>query len=316
MFSIWTEKYRPQEFKDIVGQDNIVNSIEQFVKTKELPHMLFAGPAGSGKSTTALIMAKKLFKDEWKQNFHELNASDERGINVIRNKVKEFARTKSIGDFPYKIIFLDEADSLTHDAQHALRRLMETYSEICRFILSCNYSSRIIEPIQSRCAVFRFKNIDKDSVKKRLEQIVKEEKLKINEEALDSIYDLSEGDMRKAINILQTVSTNSKNINKKAVLDIVAQVESKEVKEMLDLALNGSFSDARKILNEMILVRGVSGEDVIKQISKQIHDLNVPEKSMIELLDKIGEFEFRLDQGADPIIQLEALLAQFALKKK
>src|SRR3972149_4283583 len=309
MFSIWTEKYRPQDFKDMVGQENIVNSIEQFVKTKELPHLLFAGPAGSGKSTIALIIARNLFKGDWRSNFLELNASDERGINVIRNKVKDSARTKTMGDFPYKIIFLDEADSLTNDAQNALRRLMETYSEICRFILSCNYSSRVIEPIQSRCAVFRFKTIDKESMKTRINHITKEEKLKINEEALDSIYELSAGDMRKAINILQTAATNSKNITKKLIFDMAAQVESQEVKKMLKFALDGSFTDARKMLQDMLLVHGISGEDIIKQIANQVYDLEVSEKAKIEIIDKIGEFEFRLNQGGDPHIQLTALLA-------
>jgi len=316
MFSIWTEKYRPQDFKDMVGQENIVNSIEQFVKTKELPHLLFAGPAGSGKSTIALIIARNLFKGDWRSNFLELNASDERGINVIRNKVKDSARTKTMGDFPYKIIFLDEADSLTNDAQNALRRLMETYSEICRFILSCNYSSRVIEPIQSRCAVFRFKTIDKESMKTRINHITKEEKLKINEEALDSIYELSAGDMRKAINILQTAATNSKNITKKLIFDMAAQVESQEVKKMLKFALDGSFTDARKMLQDMLLVHGISGEDIIKQIANQVYDLEVSEKAKIEIIDKIGEFEFRLNQGGDPHIQLTALLANFALRKK
>jgi len=198
MYEIWTEKYRPQEFNDVVGQDNITERINAFVDSKQIPHLLFAGPAGCGKSTIALIIAKKLFGKHWKQNFLESNASDERGINVIRSKVKDFARTKAIGNVPYKIIFLDEADALTADAQNALRRTMESYSNSCRFFLSCNYSSRIIEPLQSRCCVFRFKLVPDEDIKKRLAYIIEQEKVDIEDGAINAICKLSEGDIRKS----------------------------------------------------------------------------------------------------------------------
>jgi len=164
--TIWTEKFRPSQFSDIVGQDNIVKRVEALTNSLNIPHLLFAGPAGTGKSTLALIVVKDLFKNNWKDNYLELNASDERGINVVREKVKNFARTKSIGNVPFKVIFLDEADALTPEAQQALRRTMENYSATCRFILSCNYSSKIIDPIQSRCAIFRFKLLEKKTLKK------------------------------------------------------------------------------------------------------------------------------------------------------
>jgi len=153
---MWTEKFRPDNFSDIKGQKDIVKRIKAFVEQKNMPHLLFAGPAGVGKTTLSLVVVKQLYKDMWRENFLELNASDERGIDVVRVKVKEFARTKSIGNVPFKIIYLDECDALTKEAQQALRRTMENYTQTCRFILSCNYSSKIIEPIQSRCAVFRF----------------------------------------------------------------------------------------------------------------------------------------------------------------
>jgi len=169
---IWTEKYRPSKFEDLVGQENIIKRVESLTNSLNIPHLLFAGPAGTGKSTLALITVKELFKENWKENYLELNASDERGISVVREKVKNFARTKSIGNVPFKIIFLDEADALTPEAQQALRRTMENYSTTCRFILSCNYSSKVIDPIQSRCALFRFKLLEKKAIEKVIQKIV------------------------------------------------------------------------------------------------------------------------------------------------
>ena len=162
--TIWTEKYRPSNFSEVKGQAHVVSKLQAFVKEKNMPHVLFAGPAGIGKTTLALVMAKQFFGENWRDNFLELNASDERGIDVVRVKVKDFARTKALGDVPFKIIYLDECDALTKEAQQALRRTMENYTSSCRFILSCNYSSKITDPIQSRCAVFKFKPLEKDEL--------------------------------------------------------------------------------------------------------------------------------------------------------
>ena len=172
---IWTEKYRPSKFSELVGQDNTAKRVEALTNSMNIPHMLFAGPAGTGKSTLALIVVKELYGENWKENYLELNASDERGIQVVRDKVKNFARTKSLGNIPFKIIFLDEADALTPEAQQALRRTMENYSATCRFILSCNYSSKIIDPIQSRCAIFRFKLLEKKDIERVIIKIAEQE---------------------------------------------------------------------------------------------------------------------------------------------
>jgi len=188
MSSIWTEKYRPGKFQEVVGQDDIVKRVESLTNSLNIPHLLFAGPAGTGKSTLALIIVRELFKDLWRDNYLELNASDERGINVIREKVKNFARTKSLGNVSFKVIFLDEADALTPEAQQALRRTMENFSNTCRFILSCNYSSKIIDPIQSRCALFRFKLLEKRHIEKVMRKIGESEKLTISPEAMEMIY--------------------------------------------------------------------------------------------------------------------------------
>src|SRR3972149_42629 len=182
---IWTEKYRPGKFPEIVGQDNVIKKVEALTGSLNIPHLLFAGPAGTGKSTLALVIVKELFKNNWRENYLELNASDERGINVVREKVKNFARTKSLGNVPFKIIFLVEADALTPEAQQALRRTMENYSATCRFILSCNYSSKIIDPIQSRCVIFRFKLLEKKDIQKIITVIAEREKLDISPEAVE-----------------------------------------------------------------------------------------------------------------------------------
>ena len=176
---IWTEKYRPVSFDEIVGQQEIIKRTRSLVQSLNIPHLLFAGSAGIGKSTLALIIVKELFKENWRENFFELNASDERGIDVVRQKVKDFARTKALGKVPFKVIFLDEADALTREAQQALRRTMENYTNTCRFIMSCNYSSKIIDPIQSRCVVFRFKLLEKKDVEKVIKKITEKENLKI-----------------------------------------------------------------------------------------------------------------------------------------
>ena len=184
MNEIWTEKYRPKNLNEVVGQRHAVERLKAYVETNNMPHLLFTGPAGVGKTTCSLAMAKEMFGDDWKGNFIELNASDERGIDVVRGKIKEFARTAPLGGAEFKIIFMDEADALTSDAQAALRRTMERYSKICRFILSCNYSSKIIDPIQSRCAVFRFKPLTSEDLRGYLQRIINNEQVDIDDEAM------------------------------------------------------------------------------------------------------------------------------------
>jgi len=311
--AIWTEKYRPKEFEDFKGQEEIVKRVKAFVKQKNLPHLLFAGPAGTGKTTLSLIIAKKLFGDEWPQNLLELNASDERGIDIIRNKVKDFARTKAIGDVPFKIIYLDESDALTREAQQALRRTMENYTRTCRFILAANYSSKIIEPIQSRCAVFRFKLLEKKDVLELIENISKEEKLKITDKAKDALFEVSEGDCRKLENILQSCAAVSKNITEDIIYEVASVAKPKEIREALNLAIKNKFMDARDKLLDVMLRYGLSGLDVIRQIQKEIVNLDIDDKKKMCLIEKCGEIEFRMVEGADEFIQLEALLSQFVL---
>jgi replication factor C small subunit len=307
---IWTEKYRPKNLKDVIGQSHIIPRIQKMVETRSLPHCLFAGPAGCGKTTAALCIANELFSDQWRSNFLELNASDERGIDTVRVKIKDFARTLPINS-SFKIVYLDEADALTKDAQHALRRTMEVYSNICRFILAVNYSGKIIPPIQSRTAVFRFSALTKDNIVEYLKHISTQEKLSMDDDVADLIFDFSEGDMRRAINILQTASMSGK-ITKDIIYSVTSKMEPALVRRMLDSALGGHFREARSQLLSLLYEKGVSGEDVIKDIHTQLINMDMDEKRRLQIIEKVGDYEFRLTEGSNPQIQLESLLAQIA----
>lgn len=311
--TIWTEKYRPVTFLEVKGQDHIVKRVKAFVSQKNMPHLLFAGPAGVGKSTLALVIARELFSDTWQQNFLELNASDERGIDVVRVKVKDFARTKAMGDVPFKIIFLDECDALTREAQQALRRTMEKYTRTCRFVLSCNYSSKIIDPIQSRCAVFKFKPLPKKDILRIIEKIAKKEGLRLEEGVKDSLYELSEGDCRKLENILQSAAALGKDITKESIYAIASQAYPKEVEDVLITAVSGDFLSARKKMLNVMLDKGLSGLDLIRQVQKQIWALDLSSRKKLAMIKLCAEIEFRMVEGSDEFIQIEALLAAFGL---
>jgi replication factor C small subunit len=311
--SIWTEKYRPQTFSDVKGQDDVVKRIEAFVKQKNMPHLLFSGPAGVGKTSLSLVIARQMFGEDWHHNFLELNASDERGIDVVRHKVKDFARTRAIGDFPFKIIYLDECDSLTKEAQQALRRTMENYTRTCRFILSANYSSKIIDPIQSRCAVFRFKPLKKEDIFKLVEHITKTEGVSIDEKAKDALYVAAEGDCRRATNILQSAAAIGKKVTSEVIFSLASVANPIEIKEVIELALKNQFLDARSKLLSTMLNYGLSGIDVIKQVQKELYEMELDSRKKMLMVEKCGETEFRLVEGSDEYVQLEALLAQFAL---
>jgi len=308
----WIEKYRPKKLSEVVGQKHIVERLTSYVKSKSIPHMLFAGPAGIGKTSCALALARELFNENFSQNFLELNASDARGIDVVRGQIKDFARTLPF-NAEFKIIFLDEADALTADAQHALRRTMEKYTHTARFILSCNYSSKIIEPIQSRCVLFRFIPLSDTEIKEKLHEIIKNEGISIEEKALNAIMYVAEGDLRKAINALQGSAFISKKITEKTVFEVSSRAKPEEIKQMILLALKHEFEKARELLFKLMYEYGMSGEDIIVQLYKEAISLDekvLPTKEKIEMIHIIGEYNFRLVEGANERIQIEALLAQ------
>lgn len=309
----WTEKYRPSNLNDVIGQKLIVSRLKAFVKNKSFPNMIFAGPAGIGKTTCAIAMAKELYKEDISFALKELNASDSRGIDVIRGEVKEFAKTISIVKVPIKIIFLDEADALTSEAQHALRRTMEQFSSETRFILSANYASKIIEPIQSRCIVFRFRHLIEEDMRKYIDRIAKNENLKIEEKAINALMYVSDGDLRKLTNVMQSIALDSDKITESAVYDISARARPKEIASMLNYAIKGSFEKARTELSKLMINQGLSGEDILTQCYKETQSLPIDEHIKLEIMIAVGESNFRIVEGSNERIQLEAMLAQIAI---
>jgi len=307
---MWAEKYRPKSLDQMVDQNEIVSRLKSFVESRNVPHCIFAGPPGTGKTTAALCLAHDLYGEAYREHLMELNASDERGINVIRETVKTFARTRSMGEAPFKILILDEADNMTADAQQALRRTMERYTETCRFILIANYSGKIIEPIQSRCAPFRFTYLPKKEHDGYLRHIAENEKVELLEEGLEAIYEVCGGDLRRAINTLQAAASLGKPITAEVVYSVVGHANPADVQEMIKIALNGDFVKAREKLREMIFKYGVAGSDVVRQVHSEIFRLNIPEPWKIKLIDIIGDIDFRLVQGSNEEVQLSALLAR------
>ena len=312
---MWVEKYRPKTLDEVTNHKDTIQSLNAFLATpKTMPHLLFAGPAGTGKTSVALCIAQKLLEKHWRDYTLELNASDERGINMIRERVKAFSRhaTGTLGNIPFNLIILDECDQMTADAQTALRRIMETNSRVSRFILICNFSSKIIAPIQSRCVIFRFAGLKKEDIVGCLQRISKKEALTLKDDGASGIVEYCGGDLRRAINVLQAASTLSKTVDEKVVLQVVGQASPKEVGEMLKKAFAGNYLEARDMLYDLMTRRGLSATDIIRQIHREVLKLDFPENDRAELSNIIGEYDFRLVEGANEDIQLSALLAQFA----
>ncbi len=312
---MWAEKYRPQILDEMVNQTEIVSRLKNFVKERNLPHLLFVGPAGIGKTTSILALARDLYGSGYRNYTLELNASDERGIDVIREKVKNFARTAAIASkVPFKILIMDEADSLTSAAQHALRRTMEIYTRTCRFCLIGNYSENIIEPIQSRCSIFRFSPLSEVDAKGWIKTIASKEDVQLLEEGLEAIYEASKGDLRKATNLLQAAAATQEGVvDDVAIYSILGRVSPGKVREILNLGLKGEFLEAREALRALLIDEGLAADDIIRIIYSEVLRLGIPERWKVRLSDTIGEIDYRLTQGARPEIQLSALIAKLAL---
>jgi len=308
---VWIEKYRPESLDDVMGHEDIVGRLQSYVSRNDLSHMLFSGPAGTGKTTSATAIARELYGEDWRENFLELNASDERGIDVVRDRIKNFART-SFGGYNYRIIFLDEADALTSDAQSALRRTMEQFSNNVRFILSCNYSSQIIDPIQSRCAVFRFSPLGDDAVEAEIRHIADQEDIELTDDGLDALVYAAGGDMRKAINGLQAASVSGDVVDESAVYAITSTARPEEIHGMVQSALDGDFTAARATLDRLLTEEGIAGGDIIDQLHRSIWEFEVEDRAAVRILERVGETDYRITQGANERVQLEAMLASLA----
>lgn len=312
---MWAEKYRPQTLDDMVNQRDIVNRLKTFVTEKNIPHLLLVGPAGVGKTTSILALARDLYGPSFRNYVLELNASDERGINVIRDKVKNYARTAAMaGPVSFKIIILDEADHLTGDAQHALRRTMEVYTKTARFCLIGNYSENIIDPIQSRCSVFRYGSLDEVDIRDRLTFIAEKENLQIVDEGLDALFQASGGDLRKAINMLQAASANGEIVDDVSVYSLLGSIRPDRVLSMIQLALDGKFLESREALRDILINQGLAPEDIIRITYREVmRHKSLTEQKKVRLSDIIGEVDYRLTQGSRPEIQLSTLLGHLSL---
>lgn len=311
-FQILTEKYRPKKLDQIIGQDIIIKKLKSYVERKNMPNLLFAGSPGNSKTTSSICLARELYGDQWQVNFKELNASDSRGIDVIREDVKDYASVKSIGDIPFKIILLDEAESLTSDAQNALKRTMEKYTKSCRFVLTCNYSSKIIEPIVSRTSVFRFKKIKSEDIIKICKNICTQEKITIESEALEAIAYVSDGDARKAIGMLDTarLTLESNNITLKDVYQLSSFIEPKLIISIIKNALSQKFFLATSQVEDLIM-DGLAAEDILKQMMTRVMEMSLPtERLNVELVDIIGETDWKISEGMNEIIAFKQMIAK------
>ena len=310
----WVEKYRPKNFKDIVSQSTAINSLQEFIQTPNMPHMIFAGPAGTGKTSTALIIAKTLLKNEvLSTNLLEVNASDTVRIDFVRNVLKNFINQSIIKDGSLKFVIMDEADNIPGQVQQALRRMIEKASANVKFILMCNYINRIIDPIISRCAVFRFVTLPKEKIVERLKYITKVEKLHIPPEKAEKFFDLlffiSGGDLRKAINSLQmSVSLELvENLDLNEILEISGFMDESTLENLITSLKSRDFTKSKEVFD---LIETLDSRNFIRQLLEALSGVNIETKKIPKLKSFFGEIDYRISQGANEQIQISALLGE------
>jgi len=308
---MWVEKYRPKKLSDIIGQNEIMGSLSGLLnKQAEMPNLLFSGGAGVGKTTTAMCLSREILGERWQDYTLELNASDERGIGMVREKVKKFSRFAGLDtEIPFKIIILDEADEMTSDAQTALRRIIEDAAKFCRFILIANNVSKIIPPIQSRCANFKFTQIDENDIRNCLKIILKKEKIKSEEKGITEITKYANGDLRHAINLLQAVASTG-SISETSVKSTAGLTKTNDVSDILQLAVTGKIIDARNKMIELIKVYGMSESDFLKYINQALFAKK--NEHLEDMSQIIAKYDYRVLSGSNSEIQLTAMLAELS----
>lgn len=307
--ALWVERHRPQTLDDIIGNDEIVQQMQSFLGDAECPNVLFAGPQGTGKTAIIQAFAKEMYDDDWRANVLELNASDERGIDTVRDRIKRFARQGTTGDYDFTIIFLDEVDQTTKDAQGALRRVMEDYSDRTRFFLSCNYPNKLIPPLQSRCAIYRVDRLGDEDVRHIVENVMIHEGVNAEGDALDSLIDYASGDARKAINSLQAATIDD-TLTDQQVEAISGVLDYDDVREIIQTAVAGEHDRAMEMLDQDVLKAGVNEQNFIDTALGVLKRLDIPGDAREQMIHQLAETDWRVMQGSNPHVQLHAFLAK------
>jgi replication factor C subunit 3/5 len=312
----WVEKYRPKTLQDLISQDSIVETIQRFMKADQLPHLLFYGPPGTGKTSTILACAKQLYGlNEFNAMVLELNASDDRGIGIVRDQILSFASTKTIFNRGFKLIILDEADAMTNDAQNALRRILEKYTENVRFCIICNYLSKITPAIQSRCTRFRFGPLSEDKMTSRLEHIIEQEKVEIDKDGLKALVHLAFGDMRKALNIMQSTHLAFGLVNEENVYVCVGHPSKNDMHNVMNWLLNDDFSLIYSRVSHLKTRRGYALQDIINEVCRFVSLIEFPKKVLIHILEKLSEIEMRISNGTNEKLQMSSLISTFIVAR-
>ena len=308
----WTEKYRPDHFDDILGHERVLQKLKTYVGEGSMPHLMFVGQSGVGKTTTAMVLAKEIYGENWRANFIELTRSRDRGINAIREDVKEKARSRSLTEKDFRIIYMDEADELTESAQAAFRRMMENFSENVRFILSCSSLSKIIDPLQSRCALFRFSPISKKNVEKYIRMIEEKEGFQIDQNSINVLSRISKGNLREATNLLQVAASMEEEIDEKTVKSAIKETVRADIKGIILRAQNGNFMDVREELYDLLIEEGYTAESLLKMIHEDIDNLPMDKEKRKRIAIELGEVDFDIVRGSKDRVHLQRLLAFFS----
>ncbi|CDO69757.1 hypothetical protein BN946_scf184766.g2 [Trametes cinnabarina] len=307
----WVEKYRPVTLDDVVSHKDITSTIEKFIEKNRLPHLLFYGPPGTGKTSTILAVARRIYGADYRKQILELNASDDRGIDVVREQIKNFAETRTLFSKGYKLIVLDEADMMTTAAQSALRRVIEQYTKNVRFCIICNYVNKIIPAIQSRCTRFRFSPLPMSEVEKRLDNVIQAEGVRLTEDGKKALLKLSKGDMRRALNVLQACHAAYEISGETEIYNCTGNPHPADIETIVNSMLQDDFTTSYNMINALKTERGLALPDLINGASEYLETINFKPNARIYLLDFLATTEYRLSTGGNEKIQLTALLGAF-----
>ncbi|KAF8582774.1 P-loop containing nucleoside triphosphate hydrolase protein [Ramaria rubella] len=307
----WVEKYRPVTLDDVVSHQQITSTIEKFIEKNRLPHLLFYGPPGTGKTSTILAVARRIYGNDFRKQILELNASDDRGIDVVREQIKQFAETRTLFSKGFKLIILDEADMMTNAAQSALRRVIEQYTKNVRFCIICNYVNKITPAIQSRCTRFRFSPLPAEEVEKRLIGVIQAEQVKITDDGKKALLKLSKGDMRRALNILQACHAAYDLTTETEIYSCTGNPHPSDIETVVNSMLSDEFTTSYQMINKLKTERGLALQDLITGAYEYVETIEFPPQARVYLLDYLAITEHRLSTGGSEKMQMTALLAAF-----